>query len=106
MSRQKASKSSKTVARVLIGLANEVRKLDAERRKIEERLGGIQPMKPTYRKQLETRLKNVKAKSRDLIVEMGFVKRVIDIMAGRSNYSTTARLSAKIFSDGCEPVAR
>ena len=68
---------------VLIGLANEVRKLDAERRKIEERLGGILPMKPTYRKQLETRLKNVKAKSRDLIVEMGFVKRIIDVMAGR-----------------------
>ncbi|MBV71640.1 MAG: RNA polymerase sigma factor RpoD [Myxococcales bacterium] len=70
-------------AEVLVRLAAEVKKLDGERRKIEERLSGIQPMKATYRKQLETRLKNVKQQSRETIVEMGFVKRIIDIMAGR-----------------------
>ena len=44
----------------LLRLVGELRKLDRERRKAEERLAGIQPMRPSYRKQLTTRVKNLK----------------------------------------------
>ena len=67
----------------LFRLAAEVAKLDDERRKIEERLAGIQPMKDSYRKQLTTRLRNVRALSKERLLEMGFIKRVIDVMSGR-----------------------
>ena len=60
-----------------------MKKLDQERRKIEERLRGIQPMKDSYRKQLQTRLSNVKKMTHDTMVEMGFIKRVIDVMSSR-----------------------
>ena len=91
---------------VLIGLANEVRKLDAERRKIEERLGGILPMKPTYRKRLETRLKNVKARAVTLSwrwasssassISWPATQTTLPPRAYRRRYSAT----------GCEPVPR
>jgi RNA polymerase primary sigma factor len=68
---------------VLIRLAAEVRKLDNERRQIEEKLAGIQPMKPSYRKQLETRLRNVRQMSRECLLKMDFLKRIMDIMSGR-----------------------
>ncbi len=70
-------------AEKLYRLAADVKKLDQERRKIEERLGGIQPMKDSYRKQLQTRLSNVKNMTHEAMVEMGFIKRVIDIMSSR-----------------------
>jgi RNA polymerase primary sigma factor len=67
----------------LFRLAADVRKLDQERRKIEERLNGIQPMKESYRKQLQTRLKNIRAQSNEALLEMGFIKRIIDVMSSR-----------------------
>ncbi len=67
----------------LIMLATEVAKLDRERRKIEERLAGIQPMKDSYRKQLTTRVRNVQTVTEEKLAEMDFLKRVVDRMASR-----------------------
>ncbi len=79
----------------LFRLAAEVRKLDQERRKIEERLNGIQPMKDSYRKQLQTRLKNVRAMTNELLLEMGFIKRVIDVMSSRIKLIQYRAMSAE-----------
>jgi RNA polymerase primary sigma factor len=64
-------------------LGAEVRKLDKERRKLAERLAGVQPMRPAYQKQLSTRARNSRMKIREKLIEMGFLKRVIDRMAAR-----------------------
>ncbi len=61
----------------------ELRKLDKDRRKIEERLAGVQPVKATYRKQLETRASNLRTKLTERLLEALFLKRVIDRMANR-----------------------
>jgi len=61
----------------------ELRKLDRDRRKIEERLAGVQPVKATYRKQLETRATNLRTKITARLLEAMFLKRVIDRMANR-----------------------
>lgn len=67
----------------LLRLVTVLRKLDRERRKTEERLAGIQPMRLSYRKQLITRVKNLKVELRENLIEMDLVKRVIDTMATR-----------------------
>ncbi len=67
----------------LVRMAAELEKFDRERRKLEERLDGIQPMKDSYRKQLVTRHRNLSNASKDKLIEMNFVKRVIDRMSGR-----------------------
>ena len=64
-------------------LSAEIRKLDKERRKIVERLAGVQPMKDSYRKQLQTRMRNVSSQTREHLLDMDFVKRVIDVMSDR-----------------------
>ena len=64
-------------------LGAEVRKLDKERRKISERLAGVQPMRAAYKKQLATRCRNSRLKIREQLIEMAFLKRVIDRMAAR-----------------------
>jgi RNA polymerase primary sigma factor len=61
----------------------EVRRLERERRKLEERLAGVQPMRKPYRKQLATRVKNVRQQIQELLVEIAFQKRIIDRMAAR-----------------------
>ncbi len=61
----------------------ELRKLDRDRRKIEERLAGVQPVKATYRKQLETRVSNLRAKITERLLEALFLKRIVDRMANR-----------------------
>ena len=61
----------------------EVRRVDRERRKIDERLDGLLPMKDSYRKQLETRSKNLRDRVREVLLDVGFLKRVIDKMAYR-----------------------
>ncbi|MCB9546693.1 MAG: RNA polymerase sigma factor RpoD [Myxococcales bacterium] len=61
----------------------EIRKLEKERRKLEERLAGLQPMRSAYRKQLTTRVKNVRDRIQEKLIEIGFLKRVIDRMAAR-----------------------
>ena len=82
-------------AEKLYRLAADVKKLDQERRKIEERLRGIQPMKDSYRKQLQTRLSNVKKMTHDTMVEMGFIKRVIDVMSSRIKLLQYRAMSAE-----------
>ena len=67
----------------LLRLVNVLRKLDRERRKNEERIAGIQPMRDSYRKQLTTRVRNIKRDVRETLIEMDLVKRVIDAMANR-----------------------
>ena len=62
-----------------------------ERRKIEERLAGIQPMKDSYRKQLTTRKRNVAAQTKERLLEMGFIKRVVDVMSGRVKLLSSPR---------------
>ncbi|MBU1899946.1 RNA polymerase sigma factor RpoD [Myxococcota bacterium] len=57
--------------------------LDKDRRKIEERLAGIQPMKASYRKQLVTRLKRIRAETINMLLDVRFLKRVIDVMTDR-----------------------
>ncbi len=64
-------------------LTAEIARLDRDRRKVEERLAGVQPMKDAYRKQLNSRAANAKGKARALLVEIGFLKRVIDKMSAR-----------------------
>ena len=64
-------------------LSAEIRKLDRDRRKIEERLAGVQPVKDSYRKQLETRAGNLRVKIKERLLEVGFLKRVVDRMAAR-----------------------
>jgi RNA polymerase primary sigma factor len=64
-------------------LGAELRKLDRERRRLDERLGGVQPMKASYRKQMITRRSNVEGRTVALLIEVRFLKRVIDRMAGR-----------------------
>ena len=61
----------------------EIRRLDRDRRKIEERLAGVQPVKTGYKKQLETRAQNVRVEVKEFLLEIGFLKRVIDRMAAR-----------------------
>ncbi|MCA9539408.1 MAG: RNA polymerase sigma factor RpoD [Myxococcales bacterium] len=61
----------------------ELRQLDRERRKLEERLAGVQPLKPTYRKQLDNRASALRERITELLVDVGFLKRVIDRMAAR-----------------------
>jgi len=61
----------------------EVRRLERERRKLEERLAGVQPMRSPYRKQLATRVKNVRTQIQEKLIEIGFQKRIIDRMAAR-----------------------
>ncbi|MGK0358435.1 MAG: RNA polymerase primary sigma factor [Bradymonadia bacterium] len=77
----------------VITLGAEVRKLDKERRKISERLAGVQPMRAAYQKQLATRCRNSRLKIREKLIEMGFLKRVIDRMASRIRL-LQARLSS------------
>ena len=79
----------------LLRLVGELRKLDRERRKAEERLAGIQPMRPSYRKQLTTRVKNLKSELRESLIEMDLVKRVIDLMANRIKVLYHRALSAQ-----------
>jgi RNA polymerase primary sigma factor len=67
----------------LIRLAANLDKIDKERRKLEERLDGIQPMKDSYRKQLVTRHRNLCQAAKADLIEMNFIKRVVDRMAGR-----------------------
>jgi RNA polymerase primary sigma factor len=64
-------------------LAAEIAKLDRDRRKIDERLHGVQPMKDAYRKQLLTRASNTRERTAARLIEVGFLKRVIDRMAAR-----------------------
>ena len=79
----------------LLRLVGDLRKLDRERRKAEERLAGIQPMRPSYRKQLTTRVKNLKSELRASLIEMDLVKRVIDLMANRIKVLYHRALSAQ-----------
>ena len=67
----------------IVRLAGEIRKLDRDRRKFLERLAGVQPMKPSYRKQLETRARNARAGIKTRQLQVCFLKRVIDKMAAR-----------------------
>ena len=67
----------------LIRLSREIRKLDRDRRKFLERLAGVQPMKPSYRKQLTTRSRNAGKGISQRLLEIGFLKRVVDRMALR-----------------------
>ena len=67
----------------VLRLAGEIRGLETDRRKIAERLDGVQPMRPSYRKQLTTRLRNQSKKILDRLEEIHFTKRVIDRMSAR-----------------------
>ena len=67
----------------VLRLAGEIRTLETDRRKIAERLDGVQPMRPSYRKQLTTRLRNQGQKIYDRLQEINFTKRVIDRMSAR-----------------------
>ena len=87
----------------LFVLSAEIRTLDRERRKIEERLAGIQPMKDSYRKQLQTRKRNIAAQTREHLLDMGFVKRVVDVMSDRIRLLYQRALTAE---DHAERIAR
>jgi RNA polymerase primary sigma factor len=67
-----------------VRLAGEIQKFERDRRKFDEKLSGIQPMKPTYRKQLETRTRNARTAIRTRLLDMRLIKRVIDRVSERA----------------------
>ncbi len=64
-------------------LTAEIRRVDRDRRKVEERLDGLQNMKDAYRKQMHSRARNDRGRVRDRLLEMRLLKKVIDRMAQR-----------------------
>ncbi len=58
-------------------------KIDRDRRKVEERLAGIQPMKPSFRKQLEGRRERHQLEASSLLNQLRLLKRVVDQIAAR-----------------------
>ncbi|MCB9522602.1 MAG: RNA polymerase sigma factor RpoD [Myxococcales bacterium] len=64
-------------------LAAEIRKQERDRRKVLERLDGLQQMKDSYRKQMISRARNAQQRIAERLLEMRLLKRVVDRMASR-----------------------
>ena len=62
---------------------DEIKRLDREVRKADERLDGIQPMSSQFRKQLETRSSRGRDKIRQNLVDIRFNTRVVERMVNR-----------------------
>ncbi len=90
----------------VVRLAGEIRKLDRERRKFLERLAGVQPMKASYRKQLETRARNARKGIKERQLQMAFLKRVIDRMSGRVKLLHNRMLNAEEMIESVRRRAR
>jgi RNA polymerase primary sigma factor len=64
-------------------LIGEIIRLDREVRKAEEKLDGVQPLTPVYKKQLQTKADQGRSEIETHLNEVAFNKRVVDRMVSR-----------------------
>ena len=76
-------------------IISEIKRLDREVRKAEERLDGVLPMSDQFRKQLEGRSSRGRDRIKELLDEMGFNKRVVERMVHRVQTLHLRVLSAR-----------